>query len=112
MKRNNRTMRLAILFMLVALPAGAAPSDEEAARVHFLSGQAYYDQANYEDALREFAEAYRIWQKPALLYNLALCHERLDHYGEAIDELKAYLAKTPEAADRGQVEARIRNLEE
>src|SRR5213080_2085242 len=98
-------MRLALLLMLLDLPARAAASDDEAARVHFLSGQAYYDQANYDDALREFAEAYRISQKPALLYNLALCHERLDHYAEAVDALKAYLQKTPEANDRGQVEA-------
>jgi tetratricopeptide (TPR) repeat protein len=100
------------IIMLVSLVAAAATPEEEAARVHFLSGQAYYDQADYEDALREFGEAYRISHKPQLLYNLAVCHEHLSHFAEAIALLEQYLAKTPDASDRAAVLSRIRTLKE
>src|SRR4051794_7307165 len=117
-------MRMLVALFLLTAPAQAATAEEEAAtaqeeaataqeeaaRVHFLSGQAYYDQANYDDALREFSEAYRISQKPGLLYNLAVCYERLGHVEAAIAALQSYLDATPDAADRVAVEGRIRNL--
>jgi hypothetical protein len=97
--------------VLVAAPSRARGSEEdEVARAHFLSGQAYYDQANYDDALREFQEAYRVSKRPALLYNLALCHERLGHLDEAVAALESYLAEDRTATDRASVESRIRNL--
>jgi tetratricopeptide (TPR) repeat protein len=106
-------VRLLLSLLLLARVAQATPPpEEEAARVHFLSGQAYYDQAAYADALREFNEAYRISQRPALLYNVALCYEHLDKYSEAIVALQQYLDASPKAEDRGSVEARIEHLKE
>jgi tetratricopeptide (TPR) repeat protein len=101
-------MRLAFVLLLIAPLVRA---EDDAAKVHFLSGQAYYDQANYEDALREFGEAYRISKKPALLYNLAVCHEHLNHFDEAVTALRQYLEESPNAADRASIEERIKNLE-
>ncbi len=98
--------------LFVTSATARAGADDEAAKVHFLSGQAYYDQANYQDALREFNEAYRISNRPALLYNVALCHERLEHYAEAIAALEQYLVRSPDADDRVTVESRIKNLRE
>jgi tetratricopeptide (TPR) repeat protein len=92
--------------------APLALAEDDAAKVHFLSGQAYYDQANYEDALREFGEAYRISKRPALLYNLAVCHEHLSHFEDAVAALKQYLAEQPDATDRANIEERIKNLEQ
>ena len=102
-------MRLVFVLLMMAPLARA---EDDAAKVHFLSGQAYYDQANYEDALREFGEAYRISKKPALLYNLAVCHEHLNHFDDAIAALEQYLAETPDANDRANIEARIQNLKQ
>jgi tetratricopeptide (TPR) repeat protein len=105
-------VRLLFALFLIARAGWSAPPEEEAARVHFLSGQAYYDQAAYADALREFNEAYRISNRPALLYNVALCYERLDKFSEAIVSMQQYLDASPKAEDRASVEARIERLKE
>jgi tetratricopeptide (TPR) repeat protein len=101
---------LAIALLLQTLSARA--DDNEAARAHFQVGQSYYDEANYAEALKAFKEAHRLSKRPALHYNIALCHERLEHYSEAIASLEAYLTEVPEATDRKLVEGRIANLRE
>jgi tetratricopeptide (TPR) repeat protein len=102
---------LAILWLAAAPAAAAAMSEEEErAKAHFLAGQSYYDQASYADALKEFNEAYRISKRPALLYNIARCHEALDQVPEAVAMLERYLHEAPDTPDRNAIEARINNL--
>src|SRR5262245_34932208 len=106
-----RARALAIVLLLAA-PAAADPSDDEAARNHFLSGTSYYDEARYEDALREFNEALRLSKRPALLFNIAACHERMARWTEAVAALKAYLGSAPNVEDRASIERRIATFEE
>jgi tetratricopeptide (TPR) repeat protein len=91
-------------------PAVPPSSDLEAAKAHFAAGSAYYDQANYNDAVREFGEAYRLSRRVDLLYNIALCYERLYQYDEAIRTLERYLSERPGAPDRTAIQTRIGNL--
>ncbi|HZS37402.1 MAG TPA: tetratricopeptide repeat protein [Polyangia bacterium] len=100
----------AVLLLCAAAATARGEGDEDAARLHFQVGQSYYDEANYGDALKEFREAYRLSKRPALLYNVALCHERLDQFDQAIAALERYLADEPQAQDRKLIEARIGNL--
>jgi tetratricopeptide (TPR) repeat protein len=110
-------MRLIAAVVCAAL-LGLAPStsraqsadDQEAAKAHFLAGSAYYEQANYADAVKELSEAYRLSKRPDLLYNLALAYERLEQYDKAIAALKQYLDDKKEATDRGVIEERIQHL--
>ena len=101
-----------------ATPAAAAPpaapiqADEDAAKAHFLAGSAYYEQANYADAVKEFNEAHRLSKRPDLLYNISVCYERLGRWDDAIAALKQYLAEKPDAADRAVIESRIHNYEQ
>ncbi len=95
-----------------AASAWATPEDDERAKAHFLAGQSYYEQASYTDALREFNEAYRISKRPALLYNIARCHEALEQYADAVKMLEAYLDQDPTTSDREAVQTRIANLKE
>src|SRR5688500_9535977 len=106
----NVAMRSVLVLMLVTSVAWAGAEEDEVARAHFLSGQAYYEQASYENALRAFREAYRVSKRPALQYNIALCHERLGDLDGAIAALERYLAEMPTAPDRVAVEVRIKNL--
>jgi Tetratricopeptide repeat len=103
---------LAAVLLAAVAPAHAITEEEERAKAHFLAGQSYYDQASYTDALREFNEAYRISKRPALLYNLARCHEALEQLPEAVQMLQRYLEEDPTTSDREAVETRIRNLKE
>ena len=57
---------LALLCQLAYAAPNAA--DLELAKNHFKLGRAYYDQAAYGRALEQFKEAYRLSEKPELLY--------------------------------------------
>ncbi|MBI4509046.1 MAG: tetratricopeptide repeat protein [Deltaproteobacteria bacterium] len=62
-----------------------------AAKIHFQAGEQYYLRGRYEQAVSEFREAYRLSQRPALLYNIAQAYERLGDIPKAREHLKAYL---------------------
>jgi tetratricopeptide (TPR) repeat protein len=105
---------LAVLFASPAFaqrPASPTSDDLEAAKAHYAAGSAYYEQANYADAAKEFNEAYRLSHRPDLLYNVARAHEQLGQLDDAIAALRRYLDEKPDAADRKLIESRIGNLE-
>jgi tetratricopeptide (TPR) repeat protein len=107
-----RIVRAVLAALILCSFAGAARADDDqdAARLHFQVGQSYYDEANYTDALKEFREAYRLSKRPALLYNIGLCHEHLGQLEEAVAALDRYLRERPDATDRGIIEQRMSNL--
>ena len=95
--------RLLAAILAYAAPAAAQSAtrrDEEAAKAHFLAGSAYYEQANYADAVKEFNEAYRLSQAP----RPPLQHQRLLRaarpWDDAIASLQQYLTERPDAPDR------------
>ncbi len=98
----------------VLFPAVATAQDEldERARTHFQAGTSYFEAAQYEDALREFEEAYRLSNRVGLLYNVAISHERLGHWSEAADYLERYLEQQPDIDNREVLELKVRNLRE
>jgi tetratricopeptide (TPR) repeat protein len=103
-------IRLWAAMMLAGWCASAGEGDA-AARQHFLTGQVYYDRADYVSAAREFDEAYHLSPRPELLYNLAQCYERLAQYPEAIAAYRGYIDAKPRASDRAILEIRIQNLQ-
>jgi tetratricopeptide (TPR) repeat protein len=113
-------MRLLMAALAAAILAYAAPAaaqgptqaDEDAAKAHFLAGSAYYEQANYGDAVKEFIEAHRLSKRPDLLYNISVCYERLGRWDDAIASLQQYLTERPEAPDRAVIESRVANYQQ
>jgi len=97
-----------------AQPRSAPPmaDDIEAAKAHFAAGSAYYEQANYQDALKEFNEALRLSKRNDLLYNIAMCYERLNQLDNAIAALQRYLREKPNAPDRVLIHTRIAALQQ
>lgn len=105
------TAALLLAHPAFAQPGAAVPADDiEAAKAHYAAGSAYYEQANYADAVKEFNEAYRLSKRTDLLYNIAICYERLDDFDDAIATLQKYLVERPDAKDRVTIENRIANL--
>lgn len=80
-----------------------SPQDDELARNHFESGRAYFSRARYEDAAREFAEAYRLSHRLPMLLNLSRAYEEADRDEEAIAALDEWLRLSP-AEDPGRNE--------
>jgi tetratricopeptide (TPR) repeat protein len=92
-------------------PAQGPEADHDSvARGHFESGNTAFAAADYGTALREFEQAYALSKRPALLYNISLCHQFLGQLDEAIASLARYLAETPDITNRAQLEERLRNL--
>jgi tetratricopeptide (TPR) repeat protein len=90
--------------------AYASPYEDELARARFLSGQSYFDEGRFGDALNEFREAYRISRVPGFQYNIAVCEEKLGHADAAAVAFERYLREAPMAPDRANVEVHLRAL--
>jgi tetratricopeptide (TPR) repeat protein len=96
--------RLGAIFCIVsALTISAraqtnSRADLDAANIHFQAGSEHYARGQYDDAIKEFQEAYRLSKAAALLYNISQAYERAGDFTRARDYLGRYI-------DSGQTEA-------
>ena len=98
----------ALLVALLSAPSRAAePGPEELYR---RGSQAYRD-GRYEESARDLARAEALEPHAELAYDLARAWERAGDGRAAIDAYREYLRLAPDAADRVDVEARVRELE-
>ncbi|MFO8073001.1 MAG: tetratricopeptide repeat protein [Polyangia bacterium] len=88
----------------------AAGEDEARARKAYAAAEEHFAAGRYQEALQGFSEAYEISQRADLLYNLAVCHERLGDAERAAARYRLYLEKKPDAEDAEQVRARLEKL--
>lgn len=80
-------------------------SQQAEARIRFERGLALFNARDYDGALAEFQAAYELSRRPAILYNIGVAHQQLQHYPEAAQAIERYLREatlTPER--RAQVE--------
>lgn len=91
---------------------GSQQARDQMAREHFQSGRAYFASGDYERALDAFESARELSGRPALYYNIYLCHERLGHWGEAADALESFLAEGDPGDERTVLESRLGHLRE
>ncbi len=109
MRKTFLALWVALLF--VPALASAQEDDDARARRHFASGESYYEEGAYEDAVREFTQAYRLSHRPALLFNLYTAEERFGRLSDAATHLEQYLREMPpDLENRGALEARLANL--
>lgn len=102
---------LAACAILLAIVGPARADDALDARAHYQAGQHFYDQGQYDEAIHEFEEAYRLKPHPNVLYNIAQAHERLLEYAESVKWFERYLKEAPPDAEfRTIVENRLRIL--
>jgi tetratricopeptide (TPR) repeat protein len=97
---------LAILTFCAIVQAGESSVSPEAKR-HVDSGVEAYNAARYEEAVKEFELAYRLSNRPALLFNIARAEAKLGHEEAAIAFLRRYLEERPNAPDAPAVLAEI-----
>ncbi len=103
---------MAALGLVLSGTPALAQTDDEAARAHFRSGTAYFERGDYDAALREFQASLEQSGRAELLYNIASCHERLDHLAQAVEAFDRYLREVPDVQGRGALEARVDRLRE
>jgi len=89
-----------------------AQEDVDNARRHYEAGRSYYEQLRYDDAAREFEEAYRLSGRPHLLKNVAVSHQHAENWDAAVEAFERYLREAPDAEDRAEIEGRTERLRE
>jgi tetratricopeptide (TPR) repeat protein len=89
-----------------------ASSRDEEARMLFEAGRVAYADGRFEDALDYFQRAHALSGRAALLYNIGSAADKLRRDAVALDAFRGYLEAMPTAENRGEVEARIRVLEQ
>lgn len=91
--------------------SGGTRDDGATWRPLFEEGRRAHEQGRFEDAAEAFYRAREAGGPPSLLYNQALCLDRLERFEAARSVYQAYLEASPAAANRAEVEARIAELE-
>jgi tetratricopeptide (TPR) repeat protein len=100
-------------FLVAILVFGsAAHADREKARATYRLGIQHYNLAEYGAALESFKQAYREYEEPTLLFNIAQCHRQLGQKQEAVTFYKTYLREVPSAENREEVKRLIGVLEQ
>ena len=105
------TVTCLLLGMLCAAPASAQTPQVAEARSVFEAGQVAFDDGRYADALGYFQRSYALSHLPELLFNIALCQDRLRNDNAAMAAYEHYLDQMPNAANRAEVERRLGALQ-
>jgi tetratricopeptide (TPR) repeat protein len=105
----------AVTLLWLALPARALAGtledpDQDIARAHYQKGQAAYSAGDFRAALAEFEKARVALPLPELDFNVARCHDRLEHWAEAAAAYQRYLDKRPNAPDAADVRQRMEQV--
>jgi tetratricopeptide (TPR) repeat protein len=113
---RSRLWRSGVTWLLALVLCGsfAAPalSQPEAAEKKSAEGRVAYDSGDFAKALVLFKEAYRLHPGAKYLFNCAKACGRLEDYEGAIYYDRQYLAASPNAPDKGTVEAEISRFAE
>jgi hypothetical protein len=110
----GRVLRVTFVVFLASAGGSAvalAADNAELAKEHFTNGTRRYEVGDYAQALAEFKAAHMAKPDPAFLYNIAQCHRQMGELEQAVVLYKRYLAASPNAANRAEVEKRIVQLD-
>lgn len=84
--------------------------DDRAARAAYMRGTSAFEAGDYEQAIASFVAAHRLSQRPELLYNIGVTHERLGQRERAADAFEEFLDSGAADSMRAALEARVRRL--
>jgi tetratricopeptide (TPR) repeat protein len=102
----------ALCAVLLAFPcAGEEKSDTKKAKEAFSEATALYNEGKYPQAVVKFHDAYDLSPQPELLYNIAICYEKMGQTGNAIEYYGLYLdSKEKEDEDSAKVKKKVEKL--
>lgn len=110
-----RTLRLLplVALLLSTLPARASAEDDSVrqAREHLSRAKVHYKLGEWDEAIAEFKEAYRLRSVPGLLFNIGQALRMKGDYRQSRFYYQNYLRDQPNAPNRGEVERQLAQLE-
>lgn len=104
MGRERRSVRrlaalaIAALFLALAPAAAQAQSqgDKEKAKAHYERGEAFRRAGAHDKAAEEFQAAYKLFPRPALLFNIALAYQEGGDRARAVEYFDRFLKTNPQ----------------
>src|SRR5688572_11638288 len=111
MKRIGWMVVAMVMALALVDARPAAAEDKAKARQAYRRGAQHYDLGEYREALANFKEAYREYEEPTFLFNIAQCHRQLNEHEVAIRFYRTYLNRLPAAPNREEVRNTIAKLE-
>ncbi len=99
------------LLLLLGAPALADKTADEARR-HYEAGGRHYSLAEFDQAIVEYKEAYKLKPDPAFLFNIAQSYRLANDPKQAIYFYRSYLRNAEDGRNRAEVEEHIRKLEQ
>jgi len=104
---------LAAIICLHASPAmsGDKGGDNKKAKELFVEASEFYKEGRYAQAVIRFHDAYDISPQSELLYNIAVCYEKMGQNGKAAEYYGKYLdAKEPDEAESEKIKKKVNKL--
>lgn len=92
-------------------PEGTAEAPRDRGVRLFQEAAGHYRAGRFRVAVELLRESYELHPEPVVLFNLARSLEGLGELADALDAYSRFLEASPNAPDRGAVEARIETLE-
>jgi len=105
-----RTFTPLLLSIIILSGSQVRADSNTTASEHYKKAKVAYVAGDFETALKEFTEAYNISGKADLLYNLAICSEKIGQKDKAIAFYELYLEEKPDAEDAEQIKSRVDSL--
>lgn len=84
-----------------------AGGNGDAIRSHYQSGVTHYELSEYEPAIKDFKEAYRLSNDPAYLFNIAQSYRLQRKCTDAMQFYQRYLSAAGDIPNKDKVQARI-----
>ncbi len=112
--RTDVRLSLALLAALacfaVATPAEAA-GGKAAAKKAAKAGKRAFDLGRFDEALKQYEQAYELHPAAALFFNIGQCHRQLGNEERAVFFFRRYLESKPPAGQAKATQALIEQLE-
>ncbi|MBL4636787.1 MAG: hypothetical protein JKY56_23250 [Kofleriaceae bacterium] len=94
-----------------AAPTGPSEEDMVKAKDHFMKGRELFDAKDFESAVDEFKESYKLSKNSVLLYNIAFTHDEIGDKQMATFYYEKFLRDTKKGvANRDVAKKRLRVL--
>lgn len=92
---------------MAAAPSGAPTPDEQRL---FAEGQRAFDAGSPTDAITAWKAGYELRRDPAFLVRIGEAQEKAGAVPDAAESYRRYLREAPDAADRPEIEQRLKRL--
>jgi hypothetical protein len=92
-----------IVLLLVAGKVYAVDDETRVkAKTHYESGKVHYDLGEYQAAVDDYKEAYRLEHVPELLFDIGQAYRMMKRHDEAVNSYHAYLRDAPDSTTKEQ----------